>query len=89
MFEKKSKEKRLIEYFTKNKQITTWTAITRFRITRLSDVIFRLRNKGWEIDTERKGKENYAVYTLKNATAVTVTQNDYKNNTVNYSIFKR
>ena len=64
IFEKKSKEQKLIEYFVKRKEITPWTAITRFRLTRLSDIIFRLRNKGWEIETERKGKENYAVYKL-------------------------
>ncbi len=58
------KEQKLIEYFIQKKQITSWEAIMGFRLTRLSDIIFRLRNKGYIIETERRGKENYAVYKL-------------------------
>lgn len=39
------------EHLKKHKSITSWDAIELYGCTRLSDKIFRLRNKGWEIDT--------------------------------------
>lgn len=54
MFNKKSKTQKIIEYLEKKGSITSWEAITRFKYTRLSDIIFVLRRKGWIIDSEHK-----------------------------------
>lgn len=61
---KKSKEQKLIEFFERKRRITSWEAIIKFKLTRLSDIIFRLRRKGYIIETERQGKENFAIYRL-------------------------
>lgn len=61
---KTCKEEKLIRYFEDKKVITPREAIFGFDLFRLSDIIFRLRNKGYIIETERKGKANYAVYKL-------------------------
>ena len=51
--------------------ITSWEAIMEYGITRLSDVIFRLRNEGINIDSVTETKNNrygaptsYSRYTL-------------------------
>jgi hypothetical protein len=36
-----------------NGTITSWEAITQYGATRLSAIIFNLRDKGWDIDVER------------------------------------
>ena len=51
--------------------ITSWEAITEYHITRLSEMIRRLRAKGHNITTERVYKEKdgetvmYGIYKLK------------------------
>lgn len=52
--------------------ITSWEAIKLYSVTRLSDIIFRLRNKGMNIISERikftdrfGDKSYYANYVLK------------------------
>lgn len=54
--EKKSQEQIVLDYLRKckGKGLTSMYAFWRWRITRLSDRIFRLRNKGYHIITERK-----------------------------------
>lgn len=47
-----SQETRVLQYMIDNGSITTWEAIKEFGITRLSDKIFRLRNKGYFIENE-------------------------------------
>jgi hypothetical protein len=39
-------------HLLEKKEINTWIAITRFGATRLSDIIFKLRNQGWDIKSE-------------------------------------
>jgi len=39
------------EHLRKRKSITSWQAIELYGCTRLSDKIFQLRNKGWDIET--------------------------------------
>lgn len=50
--------------------ITSWEAIEKYRITRLSDRIHTLRKKGMEIETEMKKStrdpsKQYALYKYK------------------------
>ena len=66
-----TQDSRVLQYMIDNGSITTWEAIKEFGITRLSDKIFRLRNKGyiieneWENSINRYGdKVRYARYTL-------------------------
>jgi len=55
---------KVLDHLQTNLTITSWEAITKYRATRLSDIIFRLKQRGWSITTEmvQKEKERYAVY---------------------------
>ena len=66
-----NQETRLLEYLKTNYKITPMEAWTELGIYRLSDVVFKLRNKNYEIETERKSVLNrfdepcsFAEYTL-------------------------
>jgi hypothetical protein len=50
----------------KKKPITSWEAITKYRATRLADIIFKLRGRGFNISTElvENGSVRYARYRL-------------------------
>ena len=50
----------------KKRPITSWEAITQYRATRLADIIFKLRGRGFNISTElvEDGKVRYARYRL-------------------------
>ena len=54
----------VLSYLKEHKNITSWQAITKFRITRLSAVIYILRDEGYNIETrmEKKGKTQWANY---------------------------
>jgi len=67
-------EKRLLDYLKKNRSINPIMSWQALGIYRLSDVIFKLRNKGYEIETKRKTvmnkwqeKTSFATYTLERA----------------------
>ena len=66
-----NQETRLLHYLESNKKISPMEAWTELGIYRLSDVVFKLRNKNYEIETERKSVLNrfdepcsFAEYTL-------------------------
>ena len=66
-----NQEARLLDYLKLNKKISPMEAWTELGIYRLSDVVFKLRNKNYEIETERKSVVNrfnevcsFAEYTL-------------------------
>ncbi|MFA4990577.1 MAG: helix-turn-helix domain-containing protein [Candidatus Paceibacterota bacterium] len=42
----------ILAHFQDGRSITTWEAITKYRITRLSRVIYDLRKKGYKINSE-------------------------------------
>jgi hypothetical protein len=49
------------------KSITSWKAIELYQATRLADIIFTLKNKGWDIITTMRYEPDgtrYAVYRL-------------------------
>ena len=59
----------VLSYLKEHKNITSWQAITKFRITRLSAVIYLLRDEGYDVITTRhKGvteegvHKNWAIY---------------------------
>lgn len=52
MEKKISKAEQIKKHLLKKKSITSWDAITLYRATRLSAIIFNLRNKGWIIATK-------------------------------------
>lgn len=61
----------VLKYMQTHKGITSTQAIEKFGATRLSDIIFRLRKEGYEIETESITKKNryghtttFARYTL-------------------------
>lgn len=53
-----SQRKLVLQRLLEKKTITSWEAITDFRCTRLSAVIFDLRKEGYNIDTKRMVNEN-------------------------------
>lgn len=62
----------VLEYLKKYKKISSWTAIEKFGATRLSDIIYRLKKRGYVITAERKNvttrlgrKTTIVVYTLE------------------------
>lgn len=59
-----SKTKMILEHLQYHKKITSWEAIKLFRATRLSAVIFVLKERGHRIETEMvyENKTRYAVY---------------------------
>jgi len=69
-----NQEKRLLDYLQKYLKINPIEALTDLGIYRLSDVVFRLRNKGYDINTKRVTRLNrydepcsFAEYELKRA----------------------
>jgi len=53
-----NQETRLLEYLKTNYKITPMEAWNELGIYRLSDVVFKLRNKNYEIETERMSVVN-------------------------------
>ena len=53
-----NQEERLLDYLKTNEKISPMEAWTELGIYRLSDVVFKLRNKDFEIETERKSVMN-------------------------------
>jgi outer membrane receptor for Fe3+-dicitrate len=63
---KKSKSEMVKDYLIQNKQITSWDAIKMFKATRLSAIIFNLRDKGYLIDSvDTKGRDGIRFSTYK------------------------
>jgi hypothetical protein len=53
------------QHLIKKRKITSWEAIQRYHATRLADIIFTLKGKGWNIMTEMVKEPSgvrYAVY---------------------------
>lgn len=69
-----TQEQIIREHLEKHGHITAWEAITEYHITRLSEMIRRLRVSGMEIETEmitknNNGKtSNFAKYVWKGET---------------------
>jgi len=68
-YHSKGQKEVVLSHLKDNKTITSWTAIQEYGITRLSDVILRLRREGHNIITktqsgiDRRGKSStYAKY---------------------------
>jgi len=53
-----NQEQRLLDYLKTNFKVSPMDAWIELGIYRLSDVVFKLRNKGYEIETERKSVLN-------------------------------
>jgi hypothetical protein len=71
---KKTTQKDIVlDYLKKNKRITSWFAIQEFGITRLADIVHRLKREGYRISTTmmthknmNTGKvSNFAKYTYE------------------------
>lgn len=56
----------VLEHLKKHKSITSWEAITEYNITRLAEMIRRIKNDGHTIktDLENGKKTHFARYTL-------------------------
>ena len=54
------------KHLLKHKKITSWEAITEYKITRISQYIMILRNKGFKIETvwEKENGKRFGVYNL-------------------------
>ena len=67
-----NKTERVMLHLKEKGSITSWEAIQLFRATRLSDIIFRLRSNGMNIETQMMRDKTadgysmpYAKYVLK------------------------
>jgi hypothetical protein len=64
---KDTKINQVAQHLIKKRKITSWEAIERYHATRLADIIFTLKGKGWNIVTEMVKEPSgvrYAVYHL-------------------------
>lgn len=59
-----NKTKQVLNHLQQHGTITSWEAIKNYRATRLSAIIFNLKERGWSITTEMvyDGKSRYGVY---------------------------
>lgn len=62
-----SKQDKILKHLQSKRPITGSIAWAKYKLYRLSSVINRLRNKGYNIETEivNKGKDMFAKYSLK------------------------
>lgn len=65
-----TQRQQVLNHLKANGSITSWEAITLFRATRLSGIIFALRKSGYPIVStmETNGDKHYARYTLEENT---------------------
>lgn len=56
---KMSKSQLVENYMREHGSITSWEAITLFRATRLSDIIFRMRKRGLVIENKWERSKGY------------------------------
>lgn len=64
-----SQKAKILKHLQGGHAITPLTALGVFRVYRLSDVVFKLRNDGWDVTSEIKRDANgstYAEYRLRN-----------------------
>lgn len=54
----KTQKTEILKYMQTHRGITSLQAIEKFGATRLSDIIFKLRKEGYEIETEQITKKN-------------------------------
>ena len=53
------------QHLREKKHITSWEAIQNYRVTRLADVVWRLKNEGMIIDSiEEKNADNNRTHAL-------------------------
>lgn len=62
-----TQRQQVLNHLQTNGTITSWEAITLFRATRLSGIIYSLRKSGYPITStiETNGDKHYARYTLE------------------------
>ncbi len=65
-----TQELQILNHLNKHKFITSWEAIQKYRITRLSARIYELRDKGYQIITKNitENGKTFAEYTLISTT---------------------
>ena len=58
-----SQKRTILKHLKESKSITSWEAITQYRITRLSAVIYLLRDEGYDKGVTEEGvHKNWAIY---------------------------
>ena len=67
----KNQHDAVLWHLNEHKSISSWEAIKEYGVTRLSSVIFNLKDEGYDIETEKKTTKNrfgnsvtYAIYKL-------------------------
>jgi hypothetical protein len=65
-FRKKTKQDKVLQHLKEKGTITSWEAIQKYRVTRLSAIIYNLKDKGHVIRTHNKSTEDgtFAEYEL-------------------------
>ena len=64
---KKNKYELVKEHLLKRGKKTSWEVIIKFRATRLSDIIYKMRKRGYAVGGKwvRYNRQRYMVYTLE------------------------
>jgi hypothetical protein len=71
MVNKQSQKYRILKHLKRHRRITSMEAFTKFNATRLSGIIYNLREDGFNINTERivkNGKSFGRYYLIENDT---------------------
>ena len=58
LIEPKNKSQMVLAHLMHHGSITTWEAITKYKATRLSAIIFNLRHKGYNIESLKKENDD-------------------------------
>lgn len=77
MRKQKSQIRDVVSYLKENGSITSMRAWELFHATRLSAIVFKLRQLGYDIETiEKTGANEYGVYTYAEYVLIEVPEND-------------
>lgn len=63
MFKKLTQKEKILKHL-KKRSITSFEAYRKYRITRLSAIIFMLKEDGYNIRSEFKNKDGFVTYSL-------------------------
>ena len=73
---RKTKLRLVAEHLESGKSITSWDAINLYRVTRLSALIYELRNSGWSISTTSERNKTtgtvFSKYVLENPESISL-----------------
>ena len=83
-----SQKDRIMAHLWDYGEITSWEAIKEYGITRLSDLIYKLRNEGWNIENEWEHTKNRYGDSVKYVRYKLIKNDFWKNVRQNHCLVK-